>query len=100
MEFNAIISDKINVVLAYRAPNSSPSDTVALIDYLQRQCYSELQSIPLIFLSDFNLSKVDCGFFTLLPGHSPTNSNLLQVVLKMVSLNMFLCLPEVIIFLT
>ena len=71
LQFNSIISDKINVVLVYRPLNSSSSDSVALIDYLQRQSCSELQLIPLILLGDFNLSKVDWGHFTLLPWHSP-----------------------------
>ena len=54
----------------YRPPNSSSSDSVAFIDYLQRQFCSELQLIPLILLGDFKLSKVGLGHFILLPEHS------------------------------
>ena len=100
LQLNTIISGKINVVLVYRPPNSSSSDSVALVDYLQQQCCSELQFILLILLGVVNLSKVDWGHFTLLTEHSSADSNLFQLVLKIDFLNMFLCLPEVIIFLT
>ena len=83
LQFNTIIRDKIDAVLVYRPLGTSSTDSMALIDYLQRQCCSELQLIPLILLGDFNLSKVDWGYFTLLyPGTPPADSNLLQQVLK------------------